>query len=201
MSNRATTGQGTGPYAWFTSPLPSASSRAQAIATQDAAALGAILPYAMAQAKRHHEPISVLCVAIDRIATIRALHGPGIADEMVVLVAGTIRGMLRSSDVVARLDESRLIVLLPDAGLGDALRLAETARTAITEVGQAAPGLPILTVSTGVANYPAHAHDAQSLLTVAVQAATAAERQGRDQVVAGTPAPVGSRLSNSPSAN
>src|SRR5215218_7847476 len=80
----------------------------------DEAALNVILPYALAQAERHREPVSLLCVGVDRLEAIRRLHGAGLAEAAVGRVAETIGRMLRASDVVARLDD-RVLVLLPDA--------------------------------------------------------------------------------------
>ena len=42
----------------------------------DATFLNAVLPFALNQARRHNEPISLVCVAIDRLGGIQDLMGP-----------------------------------------------------------------------------------------------------------------------------
>ncbi len=78
----------------------------------DATFLNAILPFAIGQALRHREPLSLLCVAIDRLHGIRGLLGPAAADGVVRLVGDAVVSMVRSSDIVARLDDDRIVVIL-----------------------------------------------------------------------------------------
>jgi diguanylate cyclase (GGDEF)-like protein len=153
----------------------------------DATFLNAVLPYALGQAKRHREPLSLLCVAVDRLAAIRHLHGAEVADAAVRRVAETVGARLRASDVVARLDDDRIIAVLPDAAAIHAARVAEVLREAIEAAGAASPSMPALTASIGMASYPAHAHDVHSLLAAADEAMVRAERQGRNRVASAAP--------------
>src|SRR4051812_19015760 len=143
----------------------------------DAAALDVILPYALAQSERHREPLSLLCVAVDRLDAIRRLHGAGLAESAAVRVAETIGRLVRASDVVARLDDDRMLVLLPDAGVDDAERVGEAILAAVAEAGAASSTMPLLTASIGLASYPAHARDPRALVAAAGEALTLAERQ------------------------
>ena len=52
-------------------------------AIRDEAFLVAFLPYAVAQAKRHAEPVSLLCLETDRLAAIRELLGAELAEAAV----------------------------------------------------------------------------------------------------------------------
>ncbi len=153
----------------------------------DATFLNAVLPYALGQAKRHREPLSLLCVAVDRLSAIRQLHGDEVADAAVRRVAETVGATLRASDVVARLDDDRIIAVLPDAAAIHAARVAELIRGAIEAAGAASPTMPTLTASIGMASYPAHAHDALSLIDAADAAMVRAERQGRNRVASAAP--------------
>jgi hypothetical protein len=58
--------------------------------------LTTFLPYALAQAKRHREPLSLLCVSIDRFAAIETLLGRELAEAAMHRVADTIIKMLRA---------------------------------------------------------------------------------------------------------
>ena len=88
--------------------------------------LATFLPYAIAQAGRRGEPLSLLYIGADRLAAIRELLGEAAAGEAVRTIGRAITRTLRSSDLVARLDDGRLAVVLPGAAAGDARMLAET---------------------------------------------------------------------------
>ena len=65
-----------------------------------------------------------------------------------------IAGAIRSSDVVARLDDDRIIAVLPRASLHDAWRIADNVCHAIEHCHPLSPELPLLTVSVGVCRIP-----------------------------------------------
>jgi diguanylate cyclase (GGDEF)-like protein len=144
----------------------------------NAAFLSAFLTQAVAQARRRGEPLSVLCAGADWLEGVREEHGTEIADSAVRRMARAMAATLRASDVVARLDDGRLIALLPAAALADAMRVAESVRRAIIEAGLTAATPAPLTSSIGVAAYPDHAADAGHLLAAAREALARARTQG-----------------------
>ena len=100
---------------------------------QDATFLHAVLPFALGLSRRHGEPLSLLCVAIDRLSGIHELLGRDCADRAVRNVGAHIAAMIRDSDIVARLDDDRIVVVLPRALIPDAWNLArEICRTVET---------------------------------------------------------------------
>ena len=98
---------------------------------QDATFLNAVLPFLMSQANRNRQPLSVICIAVDRLNGIRDLLGLDQADQAVREVGLRIAGAIRASDVVARLDDDRIIAILPCACLPDAWRIADNVCHAI----------------------------------------------------------------------
>ena len=86
-----------------------------AIQLQDATFLNAVLPFALSQARRHREPLSIVCIAIDRLSAIKQLLGKPESDRLVREVAQLIGSLIRSSDIVTRLDDDRVVVVLPRA--------------------------------------------------------------------------------------
>jgi diguanylate cyclase (GGDEF)-like protein len=150
---------------------------------RDAPFLRAFLPYALAQARRRHEPLTLFYVSVDRLAAIRELHGPEIAAAAVDRVAEMTVLALRTSDVVARLDDGRLIAVLPCSDHEDAPAVAEAVRAAIASKGAATRTMPLLTASIGVASFPHNALDLVSLNLAASAALTHARGLGRDRVV------------------
>jgi diguanylate cyclase (GGDEF)-like protein len=144
----------------------------------DATFLNAVLPFALAQARRHGEPVSLLCVQLDRLGAIRNLLGPAMVDRLVHDLAETVASLVRSSDIVARLDDDRVVALLVRARGDGALGVARTIGRAVAESGLGSPRLPGVSVSIGVAEFPAIARDAASLLEAADEAMSQARAEG-----------------------
>jgi diguanylate cyclase (GGDEF)-like protein len=151
--------------------------------------LAAFLSFAQAQARRRHESLSLLEVAVDRIDSIRELLGDELAEAAVERVSRAIRATIRASDVAARLEDGRIAVLLPNASAENALRVAEAVRSAIARAGSASTTMPSLTASIGVATYPDHAHDVATLRAAASSTLTRAREQGHDRIASAIPIP------------
>lgn len=150
---------------------------------QDATFLNAVLPFALCQARRHGESLSLLCVAIDRLGGIRELMGSEAADRAARSVGQQIAGMIRSSDIVSRIDDDRIIAVLPRAALDDSLCLAERICRTVESRCARQSGLPVLTVSIGVAEFPSCASTVYDLLDAADHAQFMAQRTGRNRAV------------------
>ncbi len=157
-----------------------------AAAFQDATFLHAVLPFALGLSRRHGEPLSLLCVTIDRLSGIQKLLGKDSADRAVRNVGAHIAAMIRDSDIVARLDDDRVIVVLPRAVKRDAWNLACKICRTVETTPALLPELPVLTVSIGVAEFPTCADNVYALLDAADHALSMARDQGRNQAVAAT---------------
>jgi diguanylate cyclase (GGDEF)-like protein len=149
--------------------------------SHDATFLNAVLPFALNQARRHNEPLSLVCVAIDRLGGIRELLGAGAADRLVRDVADTLASLIRASDIVARLDDDRVVAVLPRAPGGGALHVAQKVCKAIAEKRRSDCEISNITVSIGVATFPACADNVLSLFDAADEALARAQSQGRNQ--------------------
>ena len=156
---------------------------------RDATFLNAVLPYALAQAARHREPLTVLCLEVDALASLVRTHGALARDRAVGRVADAVARRLRGSDVVARLDDDRVFALLPSTGGPDALKVAGFVRSAIAAACLPTAGLPPLTVSIGVACYPIDAREMLALLHAADEAMERARACGLNQIATTAPPP------------
>jgi diguanylate cyclase (GGDEF)-like protein len=150
---------------------------------QDATFLNAVLPFAVGQARRHSEPLSLLCVSVDRLSGIHELLGKDRANQAVHNVGVHIVGMIRETDIVARLDDDRIVVVLPRARIADAVRIGQKICRTIETNSKLLPELPALTVSIGAAEYPSCADNFYALLDSADHALTRAVAQGRNRSV------------------
>ncbi|HWE34942.1 MAG TPA: diguanylate cyclase [Isosphaeraceae bacterium] len=147
----------------------------------DVAFLEAFLPLALAASRRRREPLSVLRVVVDRLDVIRDVQGPQLADAALRRATRTIVATLRAGDLVARVDEDGLAVVLPGAPAADArLVVAEAIRRGVIEA--AVTSTYPLTVSIGVATFPEHAREPAALLVAAAAALELARSRGTDAI-------------------
>ncbi len=148
----------------------------------DAAILTAFLEKVLAQSRRGHEPLSLLAIVPDRLATVRETHGPMLADAALQRVARAVVATLREGDMVARVAQDRLLAVLPGAQVSDALSVAEAVRRAIGEAGMAGATTAPMTASIGVAGYPDDADELETLLAAAADALNLARSRGWNRV-------------------
>lgn len=147
----------------------------------DATFLNAVFPFALSQARRHGESLAVLCVAIDRLSGIRDLLGGDQVDRTVQHTGRKIATLIRASDIVARLDDDRLMVLLPRAELDDGLTVARKLCQGVAENASLLSDAPVLTLSIGVASYPSCATSLYELLDASDAALSDAQSRGRNR--------------------
>jgi diguanylate cyclase (GGDEF)-like protein len=158
-----------------------------AIQLQDATFLNAVLPFALSQARRHREPLSIVCIAIDRLSAVKELLGKAESDRLVRHVAQVVGTMIRSSDIVARLDDDRVVAVLPRAPRGGAMHVAEKICNTVQANRPDDSEIPSVTVSIGVATYPSCADNVYSLFDAADEALAWAQKNGRSQAVLAHP--------------
>jgi diguanylate cyclase (GGDEF)-like protein len=151
---------------------------------QDATFLSAVLPYAIGQARRHDEPLSILCVEIDRLGGILELLGRDRADQAFRGTGIYLASQVRASDFVARLDDDRFLTVLPRAGINDACRIAENLCQGVARNSAILPEVSGVTVSVGVAEFPACADTVYALIDAADHALSMAKSRGRNQAAA-----------------
>jgi diguanylate cyclase (GGDEF)-like protein len=122
---------------------------------------------------------------LDRFKAVNDRHGHAAGDEVLRHTADLLRRSFRASDVIARYGGEEFLIVLtetaPDAALD---RIGSFRRSfAASPVPLAAPGEAVaLTVSAGVAAYPADGETAADLLSRVDERLYAAKQAGRDRV-------------------
>jgi diguanylate cyclase (GGDEF)-like protein len=159
----------------------------QAARLQDATFLNAVLPFALSQARRHSEPLSIVCVSIDRLRGIQDLLGRAAVDRLVRNVGNTVGNLIRGSDFVVRLDDDRVVAVLPRAPGKGALEVAKRICRAVASETQGDAHNPSVTVSIGVATFPSCADNVLSLFSAADEALERAQNHGRNQAALAPP--------------
>jgi len=172
---------------------PDAPAGPETAEVRDATFLSAVLPYALAQAARHREPLTVFCVELDGLAALRQSRGAEAAGRAARRLAEAVASTLRGSDVVARLDDDRVVVVLPDTGPPHALTVAGVVREAAQGTGRPTGGSPALTASLGVACFPADGRDMIALLAAADDALHRAAALGPGGLATASPHPPADR--------
>jgi diguanylate cyclase (GGDEF)-like protein len=145
---------------------------------------------AIAGARAEEAPVSLIMLDIDHFKVYNDTYGHVIGDEALRLTVQAIRAHVKATDTVGRWGGEEFGIVLPGASADAALRIAQRVRETLAglKLSDGHGGtLPNPTVSQGVAAYPAHAADADSLVNRADAALYQAKSLGRDQVVLAAP--------------
>ncbi|CAN0603440.1 unnamed protein product, partial [Ectocarpus sp. 12 AP-2014] len=101
---------------------------------------------------RNSRVFSVLLMDIDLFKSVNDNYGHHVGDEMIVLVATTLREQCRKVDTLARWGGEEYLVLLPETGIADAVHTANRIREAVGSKSVQADNRAIAaTISVGVA--------------------------------------------------
>jgi diguanylate cyclase (GGDEF)-like protein len=142
------------------------------------------------RSRRYRRPLSMLMIDIDEFKSINDNFGHDVGDEVIVLVANVCQGLIRSTDLIARLGGEEFALLLPETGLKDAGDLAERLREAVSKIDLAeAGGAFTPTISIGVCEAP-DGTPISDLLKWADVALYDAKQAGRNRVSLFDPARV-----------
>lgn len=136
------------------------------------------------QAKRYDRPYSLVMIDSDNLKSVNDTHGHQCGNELLKLTTACIRRELRETDVAARYGGDEFILLLPETSASGACELAERIRRAVEAKHLDLRAQQVRTsVSIGVAGFPVHGTDLQSILNKSDQAMYLAKRTGRNRVV------------------
>ncbi len=150
----------------------------------------ALLADELARAQRFSRPLSLLMLDIDHFKRVNDTHGHLAGDAVLKALGKLLHREVRGIDRVCRYGGEEITVILPETDIDAAAHVAERLRAAVEAQPFDANSEPIrLTVSIGVASFPAHADSAETLVAAADAALYAAKRGGRNLVVRHEPAP------------
>ncbi len=133
-------------------------------------------------AERHNNLLAVAFIDLDNFQNINSSMGHHIGDKVLQTVAQRLQNCLREGDTVARLGGDEFVVSLPD--IHSNVNLFQIAKKILTAIA-----LPIetegrelhLTASIGIALYPEHGKDVDTLMRKADIAMHSAKRLGRNR--------------------
>ena len=137
------------------------------------------LRQAILASKREHHPLALLMMDLDRFKEINDTFGHHGGDDVLRHVSDRLKGQLRESDTVARLGGDEFAIILP--GVVDEAAAGATAARILQALQE-----PLMIedeplevrASVGIALFPRHAEDADTLLRRADAAMYEAKRAG-----------------------
>ena len=136
---------------------------------------------ALQEASRTRGPAAVLMLDIDDFKRVNDVHGHGVGDELLKLLADTVRAAVRPEDVVCRLGGEEFGVIMTGCDGANATRVANRIVQRLEEVDP--PGVGKVTVSVGIALGPEHAMNPRELAACAEAAMMTAKAQGKNRVM------------------
>ncbi|CAM3156199.1 EAL domain-containing protein [Janthinobacterium lividum] len=147
------------------------------------------LAAAIAQARRSGEKVGVLFVDLDRFKHVNDALGHHVGDALLQSVSKRLLQLVREGDTVSRLGGDEFVVILN--GIGDAASIAALIDTrlipAMRQPHQVEGNELYVSCSVGVAIYPDHGGDMDTLMRHADAAMYQAKSGGRDHARMFTP--------------
>ena len=142
------------------------------------------LHQAVAQSQRDQHQMALMFVDLDKFKPVNDELGHSVGDVLLKAVARRLLECVRrDSDTVARLGGDEFVVLLLDIdSVHDAMIVAVNIRDALDQPFELGQHSVRISASIGVALFPAHGTDENTLLTHADAAMYRAKEAGRNQV-------------------
>ncbi|WP_419741409.1 diguanylate cyclase [Ruegeria sp.] len=129
-------------------------------------------------------PLSLIAVDVDHFKKFNDTHGHDAGDMVLRAVGAALEQGCDRDEIACRIGGEEFMLILPDNTPDDAVTRAETLRQAVEAVSvrYGDKSLPRITISVGVAHYPAHGTMPQDLMRAADDALYSAKDNGRNQV-------------------
>ena len=134
--------------------------------------------------QRTVDSLCLLIIDIDHFKRINDQFGHQAGDHVLARLAGILTSHCRPSDVVCRYGGEEFAILMPDISIANAGKRAERIRQAFANMPVSFDGQQLkLSLSIGIAAYPAHAIATELLIGRADQALYRAKAAGRNRVL------------------
>jgi diguanylate cyclase (GGDEF)-like protein/putative nucleotidyltransferase with HDIG domain len=140
-----------------------------------------LLDLELARARRSASRMTVLVGDLDHFGEVNDRSGAQVGDAALKRTARTLERCKRDIDGLARVAGEEFALVLPDTNEHAAFIIAERLRCELRDefAGDSVP----ITISFGVATYPAHGETAAALLRATDEAVRAAKWSGRDRTM------------------
>jgi diguanylate cyclase (GGDEF)-like protein/PAS domain S-box-containing protein len=135
------------------------------------------------RARREGHSLALMFIDLDRFKDVNDTFGHAYGDSLLQQIGPRLQKALRSVDMVGRLGGDEFAVILPGLSSGRAPAIAHKLGVTLAKPVVVKRKAIDIRASIGVATFPEHAGDAQSLMRVADVAMYAAKRAGSGHAV------------------
>jgi diguanylate cyclase (GGDEF)-like protein len=132
-------------------------------------------------------PVGVIALDIDHFKRINDTYGHDAGDDVIRHMAQLMKTCSRDADILCRSGGEEFLMLLPDADIESATRVAERLRGSVEQ--ERIPVVEHITISLGIAVWPLHAENIERALKLADGALYLAKQQGRNRSEVAEPDP------------
>jgi diguanylate cyclase (GGDEF)-like protein len=138
----------------------------------------------ISRAARNRQPLAVIMLDVDNFKEFNDSFGHEAGDMALQHLCETLKSHIRSEDVACRYGGDEFVLVLPDSSSELASQRAEELRNAAAEMNIQYQGrlLAPMTLSFGVATFPANGKTLKDLLRASDAALFRAKDEGRDRV-------------------
>lgn len=137
----------------------------------------------MERSTRYRHPLSVAMIDVDHFKEFNDMEGHVFGDEALKKIANVLTSNLRKTDLLGRYGGEEFILLMPHTKLSVALDICERLRETIELAEFQGKGrTAYLTISIGVAGFPAQGDGSAALVEAADKALYLAKDSGRNRV-------------------
>lgn len=136
------------------------------------------------RAGRRNHPLSMVMADIDHFKLFNDTYGHDAGDVLLKHMGEILQKNVRKEDIVCRFGGEEFVLIMPDMALDVAIHRAEHLREVLKAFHFNYQGLSLgaVTISLGVAAFPGHGSDAQTVLRKADDALYKAKNNGRNRV-------------------
>ena len=154
----------------------------------------------LSRAERLGKNVVVAMVDLDHFKRLNDTFGHTAADAVLREWSELLKAKFRGSDIVCRYGGDEFVIILPDISMDDARQRLEQLRTDLTRmiVREDGQSIQAVTVSMGMAYFPAHGRSSQTLLHAADQALYRAKEMGRDRIAVASEEPQAKTMADWP---
>jgi diguanylate cyclase (GGDEF)-like protein len=140
------------------------------------------------RARRIEAPVGVMAIDVDHFKRVNDTLGHEVGDSALRGVAQELASCVREEDIACRAGGEEFVIILPGTGKAALRSRAEAVRSTIERASiTAGDGSLKLTVSIGLASFPACGDSGQAVLRAADGALYKAKAAGRNRVIMSTP--------------
>jgi diguanylate cyclase (GGDEF)-like protein len=135
------------------------------------------------RARRYHRPLSLLYIDLDGFKGINDQFGHLFGDDVLRGVATSLQGVLRTTDLLARIGGDEFAVLMPETTIEGAENVAEKLRRALSAFSERlGPEVPHLSFCGGISTLSPDDETLEALLRRADEAQYLAKATGKAKV-------------------